>query len=123
MAGFVNRASRILHYLWGLGQADRFAGAARAVGRAVGANPVALWIPCHRVVRAMAWRLSLGLERKRALLLSEQADLSALAWGSWSRPGQSICDVGPDREEPAPWAAVRLLSAKEVGVRRVSPNS
>lgn len=56
------------------------AGAARAVGRAVGANPVALLIPCHRVVRGdgrlggYRW----GSERKRALLLSEQADLSAL---------------------------------------------
>jgi O-6-methylguanine DNA methyltransferase len=57
------------------------AGAARAVGRAVGANPVALLIPCHRVVRGdrqlggYRW----GPERKRALLISEQADLSALA--------------------------------------------
>ncbi|MGC6455359.1 MAG: methylated-DNA--[protein]-cysteine S-methyltransferase [Coraliomargaritaceae bacterium] len=47
--------------------------AARAVGRAVGANPVALLIPCHRVVRGdgrlggYRW----GLERKRALLLRE----------------------------------------------------
>ena len=57
------------------------AGAARAVGRAVGANPVALWIPCHRVVRGdgQLGRYRWGSERKRALLLSEQADLSALA--------------------------------------------
>ncbi|MEY4692689.1 MAG: hypothetical protein RIT19_3014 [Verrucomicrobiota bacterium] len=44
--------------------------AARAVGSACGANPVALWIPCHRVVRAdgrlhgYRW----GLDRKRGLL-------------------------------------------------------
>lgn len=47
--------------------------AARAVGAACGANPLALWIPCHRVVRAdgglhgYRW----GLERKRDLLASE----------------------------------------------------
>ena len=45
-------------------------GAARAVGGAVGANPVAVLIPCHRVLRAdgalggYRW----GVERKRVLL-------------------------------------------------------
>src|SRR5579883_582338 len=45
-------------------------GAARAVGSACGANPVALFIPCHRVVRSGGgfgdyyW----GQDRKRALL-------------------------------------------------------
>lgn len=48
-------------------------GAARAVGTACGANPVAVVIPCHRVVRAdgsgggYRW----GLDRKRALLARE----------------------------------------------------
>jgi len=48
-------------------------GAARAVGRACATNPVALLIPCHRVVRAdgapgeYAW----GTTRKRALLERE----------------------------------------------------
>ena len=48
-------------------------GAARAVGAACGANPVALIIPCHRVVRESGdlngyrW----GLDRKRALLAGE----------------------------------------------------
>ena len=47
--------------------------AARAVGRACAANPVALLVPCHRVVPATGgvggyrW----GAERKRALLLAE----------------------------------------------------
>jgi AraC family transcriptional regulator of adaptative response/methylated-DNA-[protein]-cysteine methyltransferase len=50
-------------------------GAARAVGAAVGANPVALLVPCHRVLRAdggiggYRW----GAARKRALLALEGA--------------------------------------------------
>jgi AraC family transcriptional regulator of adaptative response/methylated-DNA-[protein]-cysteine methyltransferase len=50
-------------------------GAARAVGAAVAANPVAYLIPCHRVVRASGelggyrW----GVERKRAMLGREGA--------------------------------------------------
>ncbi len=49
-------------------------GAVRAVGSACGANPVALVIPCHRVVRTGGdlggyhW----GLERKKVLLAQEQ---------------------------------------------------
>lgn len=50
-------------------------GATRAVGSACGRNPVALVIPCHRVVRGdgtmggYRW----GIERKRRLLEREQA--------------------------------------------------
>ncbi|MHA1113366.1 MAG: methylated-DNA--[protein]-cysteine S-methyltransferase [Alphaproteobacteria bacterium] len=50
-------------------------GAARAVGGAVGRNPLAWLIPCHRVVREQgglggyAW----GLDRKRAMLAWEGA--------------------------------------------------
>ncbi len=45
------------------------AGAARAVGSAVGANPVAYLIPCHRVIRAtgVVGEYRWGTERKRAL--------------------------------------------------------
>ena len=49
-------------------------GAARAVGRACATNPVALVVPCHRVVSqsgaltGFRW----GVERKRALLELEQ---------------------------------------------------
>ncbi|MBI4768836.1 MAG: methylated-DNA--[protein]-cysteine S-methyltransferase [Chloroflexi bacterium] len=53
-------------------------GAARAVARACASNPVAVVIPCHRVVGAdgtltgYRW----GLERKRALLDNEAAELA-----------------------------------------------
>jgi AraC family transcriptional regulator of adaptative response/methylated-DNA-[protein]-cysteine methyltransferase len=50
-------------------------GGSRAVGQAVGANPVAFLIPCHRVLRrdgglgGYRW----GVERKRAMLAWEHA--------------------------------------------------
>lgn len=53
------------------------AGAARAVGTAVGANPIAVLIPCHRVLRdtgafgGYRW----GLPRKRTLLAWEASRL------------------------------------------------
>lgn len=50
-------------------------GAARAVARACAANPVALLVPCHRVVPAAGgsggWRW--GAARKRVLLAREGA--------------------------------------------------
>jgi AraC family transcriptional regulator of adaptative response/methylated-DNA-[protein]-cysteine methyltransferase len=57
-----------------LARALRRPAAARAVGRACGKNPVALAVPCHRVVRAdgsdggYRW----GKRRKRSLLKAEQ---------------------------------------------------
>jgi AraC family transcriptional regulator of adaptative response/methylated-DNA-[protein]-cysteine methyltransferase len=53
--------------------------AARAVGQAVGANPVAWMIPCHRVLRAggglggYRW----GIDRKRAMLAWELSQANA----------------------------------------------
>jgi AraC family transcriptional regulator of adaptative response/methylated-DNA-[protein]-cysteine methyltransferase len=49
-------------------------GASRAVGTAVGSNPVSWLIPCHRVIRSTgelggyAW----GIERKKVMLFREQ---------------------------------------------------
>lgn len=57
------------------GRAGAGVGHARAVGRAVGANPLLLFVPCHRVVgsdgalRGYAG----GMRRKRALLDLEAA--------------------------------------------------
>ncbi len=56
------------------------AGGARAVGAANGRNPVAILVPCHRVVQA-GGRLggfSAGLEVKRWLLAHEAAHAPAL---------------------------------------------
>ena len=63
----------------GLAAAIGSPGAARAVGQAVGANPVAWVIPCHRVLRAggglggYRW----GIDRKRAMLAWELSRASA----------------------------------------------
>jgi methylated-DNA-[protein]-cysteine S-methyltransferase len=50
-------------------------GAARAVGGAVARNPVAILVPCHRVVGANGAPTGYagGVERKRALLAMERA--------------------------------------------------
>lgn len=62
-----------------LAQASGRAGAAQAVGQAVGANPVALLIPCHRVIRQSGalggyrW----GALRKHAILAWESARCDA----------------------------------------------
>ncbi|MGO4132123.1 methylated-DNA--[protein]-cysteine S-methyltransferase [Janibacter sp. RAF52] len=49
-------------------------GAAQAVGRAVGANPISLLVPCHRVVGAdgSITGYAGGLDRKRTLLALEE---------------------------------------------------
>jgi AraC family transcriptional regulator of adaptative response/methylated-DNA-[protein]-cysteine methyltransferase len=50
-------------------------GATRAVGNAVGANPVAYLIPCHRVIRksGVIGNYRWGAERKQALIAWESA--------------------------------------------------
>ncbi|MEO0400513.1 MAG: methylated-DNA--[protein]-cysteine S-methyltransferase [Pseudomonadota bacterium] len=52
--------------------------ASRAVGAAVGANPVSLLIPCHRVIKASGavHNYRWGAARKKALLALEEARVS-----------------------------------------------
>jgi methylated-DNA-[protein]-cysteine S-methyltransferase len=54
--------------------------AMRAVGLANGANPIAIFVPCHRVVGADASLTGYGggIERKRWLLAHESARLNAI---------------------------------------------
>ena len=64
------------------------AGAARAIGQAVGANPLPIVVPCHRVVRSDG-RLggySGGLRRKVALLAIEGVDVDGHRPGSRVHP-------------------------------------
>lgn len=53
-------------------------GAARAVGAAVGRNPISIVVPCHRVLgqHGALTGYAGGLERKRALLRHEGATMS-----------------------------------------------
>jgi methylated-DNA-[protein]-cysteine S-methyltransferase len=54
------------------------AGAARAVGLANGHNPIAIIVPCHRVIGASGGLTGYGggLDRKRSLLALERSRLS-----------------------------------------------
>jgi len=74
-----------------LAQSAGSPGAARAVGGAVGRNPLPIVVPCHRVIAANG-RLggfSAGLLNKRALLRLEGFDVGAEAddgeHAAWSR--------------------------------------
>lgn len=101
------RASRFQHRVWrallaippgslaSYGQiaaAIGHPGAGRAVGRAVGANPLAILIPCHRIIRqtgqigAYHW----GVERKRCLLARELGAVRACQ-------GESLCGSVPPK--------------------------
>lgn len=56
------------------------AGAVRAVGSAIGRNPVSVIVPCHRVVGSDGSLTGYagGIDRKRALLELEKADLATI---------------------------------------------
>lgn len=59
-------------------------GAARAIGRAVGSNPLCVIVPCHRVVASdgTLGGFSGGLNNKRALLSHEGVDELRGGWSS-----------------------------------------
>jgi methylated-DNA-[protein]-cysteine S-methyltransferase len=71
--------------------------AARAVGLASGANPVAVVLPCHRVVGADGSLTGYGggIERKRWLLAHERrSEINATIPFGWAREGEPHA---PDR--------------------------
>lgn len=61
-------------------------GSARAVGNAVGSNPIAFLIPCHRVIRKTGafGNYKWGLSRKKAIIGWEAAHLYAVPEGAAS---------------------------------------
>jgi len=69
--------------------------AARAVGLANGRNPVAVIVPCHRVIGADGTLTGYGggLERKR-FLLDLEAGVQTLTAGFDSRPLMTVCVAG-----------------------------
>ena len=88
-------------------------GAVRAVGTALGRNPVPLVVPCHRVVRAdgLIGNYSLGGPgNKRALLAAEGLDPAALE--AAARRGERL--VGSDTTRIVCWPTCRHA-------RRVTP--
>lgn len=62
-------------------------GGARAVGQAVGMNPIAILVPCHRVLASdgSLGGYAAGLERKRALLEIEGHRVVVGGWPSMRR--------------------------------------
>jgi methylated-DNA-[protein]-cysteine S-methyltransferase len=66
--------------------------AMRAVGLANGSNPIAVVVPCHRVIGADGSLTGYGggLERKRWLLEHEGVDLRKLRHSARSRPGDQL---------------------------------
>lgn len=54
----------------------------RAVGGAVGHNPVSIIVPCHRVIGSDGWLTGYagGIDRKVSLLECEGVDMNGLKW-------------------------------------------
>ena len=79
-------AGQVRPYSWVAREIGR-PGAVRAVGSALGRNPVPLLIPCHRVVRSdgRIGDYAFGPDAKRAVLASEGTDPAEL--DGWARRG------------------------------------
>lgn len=109
-------------------------GAARAVGGAVARNPVAILVPCHRVVRADGSPTGYagGIERKRALLEIEGARLGVgadaavggvvPAGGGVPAGGRVPAGTGADAAGGAP-AGVASAESVSRGARRRRPGA
>lgn len=69
-------------------------GASRAVGMANGANPVAIIVPCHRVIGSNGTLTGYGggLDRKTWLLTHERRWQAALPQGALAAPGRLPLD-------------------------------
>ena len=82
-------------------------GAARAVGQAVGKNPFAIVVPCHRVLaaggRAGGFSAHGGVETKRRMLAIEGVTLAA---SPKSRPGSRVAGDLPSTEPVLAFDAV-----------------
>ena len=67
----------------GLAEQAGLPGASRAVGTALGRNPIAVLIPCHRVIRKLGefGNYRYGTSRKKALLAREFALKSDMSFG------------------------------------------
>ena len=78
---------QVVSYL-GIARALGVPGAARAVGQAVGANPLPIVIPCHRVVASHGELHGFGggLARKATLLRLEGIHVEGVLPGSRVRP-------------------------------------
>ena len=83
-------------------------GAARAVGDANRRNPIAIAIPCHRVIGGDGRLVGYagGLPRKRWLLAHEAACASRLT--------QAASSYGPDAQEPRALARRRISAAASI---------
>src|SRR5438477_6285767 len=81
LGGTKNDRSRHNAELWGVGAKVRPSESVRAVGSANGANPVAIVVPCHRVIGADGSLTGYGggISRKRWLLTHEGVALEQFA--------------------------------------------
>jgi AraC family transcriptional regulator of adaptative response/methylated-DNA-[protein]-cysteine methyltransferase len=79
--------------------------ASRAVGSAVGANPISYLIPCHRVIRSIGdpGQYRWGPERKRALLAVEMANAAEDETRSTS-PTSGGSSLAPREGQDAQWS-------------------